>query len=162
MAEMSGPGHKEQQQGHQQLLPLLPPAAHLAALRQGRRGIDLLPAARRVTNGRQAGEQRLQRRRIELHPGGALQQVDTDLMDAWMLLQAGFDGADAATAAEALQLEQHRLGVVAADRDGLESGMGNSQGRGPAAAAWGPKARNGGLIHRHPMPGSQQRQRLRP
>ena len=109
---------QQQHQGHHQLLPALPPALLLSALRW--RARLLLTAMGLIAHGEQSLDQPFggitaclsQQTWIQPHPGGAIEQAHTGLAHPRLSQQALLHGAHAATAFHTLHLEQqgsHRL-----------------------------------------------------
>ena len=119
--QMAQTRHQQQGQGHQQLAPLLPPVALPQPLPAGGRRLLGIANPGDKTEPSQGLRQGLRRGLsrgmtagvggggIELHPGGAADQVDARLADAGLGQQLLLDGPEAAAALHPFYIEQqHR------------------------------------------------------
>ncbi len=110
--QMAQARDQHQGQRHHQLTPLLPPVALLQPP-QAAGGIGVLlitrmgskaEALQRIDQPRQG----LPRGGLQIDPGGSAEQIDAGFADARLLQQLLLDGAHAAAAFHALDLEQQR------------------------------------------------------
>ena len=115
--QMAQTRHQQQGQGRQQLAPLLPPVALPQPLPAGgRRLLSIANPGGKTQPGQGLGQGLRQGLSagvggggIELHPGGAAEQVDARLADAGLGQQLLLHGPEAAAALHPLYIQQqHR------------------------------------------------------
>ena len=131
LSPMAQAGEQHQHQRRHQLAPLLPPALLTQLLPAVERHAAFVPRLRLKSQAPEAGEKGLHTVGLwrQIHPGGAGEEIHTDLPHTWLLPQTLFHRPHAAAAFHALHIQKH----TTADRwQGSHRGWGGRRCHGAA------------------------------